>query len=70
MQTVLKLLIVIGELIQRYCDIRKQAQRDEQVDAIRKDPAGEFINEFGRVPNKPTVPSMPSRETRIEIDEH
>ena len=70
MKTILKLLIVIGELIQRYLNKRVQVERDAEVEAIRNDPAGEFINEFGGVPGSAEQAGVSSDKARVAIDKH
>ena len=68
MQAVIKLLIVFGELIQRYLDKRGQVERDAKLESIRKDPAVEFLNEFAGVPVKPAEPpSMPGSQAGAKV---
>lgn len=59
MQAVIRLINILVDLIQALLVQRAKVKRDEEIAAIRNDPAGEFINEFGGVsvdPNKVTVP--------------
>ena len=49
MLQLIKILLIVCEFFQSLVVKRKVAERDAKVEAIRNDPAGEFINEFGGV---------------------
>jgi hypothetical protein len=68
MQALLKLLTILGELIQALLNQRAKVKRDESIAAIRNDPAGEFVNEFGGVPVKSTEPpAMPGSKADTKV---
>ena len=70
MQALIKILTILLELIEASMRKREVVKRDEEIKAIRKDPAGEFVSEFCGVRERTTQAGMPGDQARVGIDEH
>ncbi len=51
MQSLLKILAVIVELIGWAVRVKQQEKHDDEVKSVRRDPVGSFRSEFGGVPD-------------------
>ncbi|WP_039913142.1 hypothetical protein [Cellvibrio mixtus] len=51
MQSLIKILVLIGELVTWVIRVKQQEKQREQVETIRNDPVDAFRNEFGGVPD-------------------
>ena len=69
MQSLLKLIGLLADLIQVLINRQAIARRDDEVQAIRNDPAGQFAAEFGGVPVKPTEAPMPGDKAGAQVDQ-
>lgn len=67
MQGLLKILAIFAELVSSLIKQREMAKRDKQIQDIRKDPAGEFLNEFGGVQSAESKACLPGDQASIEI---
>lgn len=67
MSAVIKLLVIIAELINSFFKQREIAKREQEIDAIRNDPAGEFLNEFGGVRASDSKADVPGDQAGVEV---
>lgn len=67
MNAVIKLLVIIAELVNSFFKQREIAKRDQEIEAIRNDPAGEFINEFGGVRTDESKADVPGDQAGVEV---
>lgn len=68
MQSLLKVIGLISDLVSWVVRVKRSEKRKAEIDAIRKDPAGQFINEFGGVPDSEAKHSVSGTEAGVEID--
>ena len=68
MQTLLKILEIFAELIAYVVRRRAVEKREAEHSAIRKDPVGEFRNEFGGMPDNEAGHSVHSGKAGVEVD--
>lgn len=67
MQALLKILAIFAELVSSVIKQRETAKRDEQIQDIRNDPAGEFLNEFGGVRATDSEADVPGDQAGVEV---
>lgn len=67
MQSALKIILVLVELIDVLIKRWQRQKHDEVIENIRNDPAGEFINEFGGVSDDASKASVPSSQAGVEV---
>lgn len=67
MQAVLKIILILCELIKAFSVRREVVKRDEEIESIRNDPAGSFINEFGGVRDDPSEAGVPGNQASVEV---
>lgn len=70
MQSLLKILSLFGDLVLWVIRIKQQEKRDEELKAVRSDPAGAFRAEFGGVPDNEAGNPQPvhGSEARAQVD--
>lgn len=69
MRALLKVILIGFKLIQFLIDRREVAKRDEDIKAIRNDPTGSFVNEFGGVSDDASKTGVSRGEARAEVDQ-
>ncbi len=68
MQALSRLINILIDLALVLLNQRAKVKRDDQVQTIRNDPAGEFDREFGGVPVDPSQAALPSDQAGAEVD--
>lgn len=68
MTNLLKLLGVLADLLVSFLNRRDVARRAHDIQVIRNDPAGQFANKFGGVPDDASKANVPSAEASPKVD--
>lgn len=70
MQALLKILTILAEVLQLFVRKREVAKRDEEIQKVKVDPAGEFASEFGGVRKRSSQAGVSGNKTDVGIDEY